>query len=119
MKSGILIAVLFSSIQITNGQPAITNAAGERAGHAVALAAEPFPLSQVHLLDSPFQKAMARDRDYLLNLDCDRLLYNFRRNAGLPTDAKPYGGWEDPGCELRASAQGGVRPCCEQGSRFR
>ena len=30
-------------------------------------------------------------------LTTDRLLYNFRQNAGLPVgDAKPFGGWETP-----------------------
>ena len=40
-------------------------------------------------------------RKYLMALDVDRLLRNFRVNAGLPTDAAPLGGWEAPDCELR------------------
>ncbi|KAG2440382.1 hypothetical protein HXX76_004487 [Chlamydomonas incerta] len=35
-------------------------------------------------------------------LDSDRLLWVFRKNAGLPTPGEPYvGSWEDPNCELR------------------
>src|ERR1043166_1993638 len=62
---------------------------------------EPFPLSAVRLLDSPFRDAMLRDEKYLLDLDADRLLHNFRVNVGLPSSAKPYGGWESPTTELR------------------
>jgi hypothetical protein len=49
---------------------------------------------------------MLRDQKYLLSLDPDRLLRNFRVNVGLPTDAKPYGGWEAPNCELRGHSLG-------------
>jgi len=79
---------------------------------AVILQAQPFPLSQVRLLDSPFRDAMLRDENYLLSLDCDRLLRNFRVNANLPTDAKPYGGWEDPACELRGHTVGHYLSAC-------
>jgi DUF1680 family protein len=78
----------------------------------IALQAQPFPLPQVQLLDSPFRDAMLRDQKYLLSLDCDRLLRNFRVNAGLPTDAKPYGGWEDPNCELRGHSVGHYLSAC-------
>src|ERR1041385_9053495 len=55
--------------------------------------AEEFPLSAVKLLDGPFRHAMEVDRAYLLRLDPDRLLAGFRREAGLPRKADPYGGW--------------------------
>ena len=71
-----------------------------------ARSAEPFPLADVRLLDGPFRDAMLRDQKYLLSLDPDRLLRNFRVNVGLPTDAKPYGGWEAPNCELRGHSLG-------------
>ncbi|MED6210866.1 hypothetical protein PIB30_068195 [Stylosanthes scabra] len=38
---------------------------------------------------------------YLLMLDVDRLLWSFRKNAGVPTPGTPYGGWEDPTIEVR------------------
>ena len=57
--------------------------------------AEPFPLSNVRLLDSPFKAAMDRDGSYLLALDADRLLSGFLENAGLKPKGKKYGGWEE------------------------
>ena len=38
---------------------------------------------------------------YLKSLDPDRLLHNFRVNAGLPSKAKPLEGWEAPSIGLR------------------
>jgi DUF1680 family protein len=73
----------------------------------VPLQALPFQLSQVQLLDGPFRDAMLRDKAYLLSLDPDRLLYNFRVNYGLATsNAAPYGGWEAPGVQLRGHIVG-------------
>ncbi|HEY5043082.1 MAG TPA: beta-L-arabinofuranosidase domain-containing protein [Verrucomicrobiae bacterium] len=78
----------------------------------VTLQAQPFPLTDVRLLDGPFRDAMLRDQAYLLSLDADRLLRNFRVNVGLPTDAKPYGGWEAPNVELRGHAVGHYLSAC-------
>lgn len=64
---------------------------------AVAPQAEPFPLDQVKLLDSPFKQAMELDGKYLLSLDPDRLLSWFRKEAGLQPKASVYGGWEAQG----------------------
>jgi DUF1680 family protein len=73
----------------------------------IPLQAFPFPLRQVELLDGPFREAMLRDKAYLLSLDPDRLLYNFRVNYGLATsNAAPYGGWEAPGVQLRGHIVG-------------
>ena len=60
----------------------------------VPLKAEEFPPSAVRLLDGPFQRAVEIDKAYLLRLEPDRLLAGFRREAGLPKKADPYGGWE-------------------------
>ena len=78
----------------------------------VALQAQPFALSEVRLLDGPFKLAQDLDRQYLLSLDADRLLYSFRVNAGLPSRAKPYGGWEAPSCELRGHSVGHYLSAC-------
>src|SRR5271166_6217169 len=72
----------------------------------VAPQAQAFPLTQVRLLDGPFRDAMLRDQKYLLSLDPDRFLYNFRNNVGLPSLAQPYGGWDSPGCEQRGAMLG-------------
>ncbi|HTL72169.1 MAG TPA: beta-L-arabinofuranosidase domain-containing protein [bacterium] len=68
--------------------------------------AEPFPLTDVRLLDGPFRDAMLRDQKYLLSLEPDRLLHTFRLNVKLSSSAQPLGGWEDPTCDLRGHSLG-------------
>lgn len=63
---------------------------------AVAHSVEPFDLSEVKLLDSPFNRAMELNSKYLLSLTPDRFLHYFRVNAGLNPKAPAYGGWESP-----------------------
>jgi DUF1680 family protein len=62
-----------------------------------------FALSDVRLLAGPFRDAQERDARYLLSLEPDRLLHNFRVNAGLPPKAPVYGGWEseEPWVDIR------------------
>ncbi|WP_031549575.1 glycoside hydrolase family 127 protein [Parvularcula oceani] len=55
----------------------------------------PVPLDRVDLLPSPFLRAVEANLDYLLRLEPDRLLHNFRLYAGLEPKAPIYGGWED------------------------
>src|SRR5215510_8857169 len=76
---------------------------------------EPFPLTSVRLLDGPFLEMQKRGLDYLLSLDPDRLLHTFRLNAGLPTSASPYGGWEGPKVELRGHSLGHYLTACALG----
>jgi hypothetical protein len=78
----------------------------------VPLKAYPFDLQVVRLLDGPFRDAMLRDQKYLLSIDLDRLLYNFRVNAGLPSSARPLGGWEAPDVELRGHSLGHYLSAC-------
>ncbi len=78
----------------------------------VTPAAETFPLRDVRILEGPFRDAQQRDLTYLLGLDPDRLLHTFRLNAGLPTSAKPYGGWEAPDVELRGHSLGHYLTAC-------
>lgn len=75
-------------------------------------ATRPFPLTAVKLLDSPFSEAMKRNGEYLLSLEADRLLHTFRLNAGLPSTAKPLGGWEAPNGELRGHSMGHYLSAC-------
>ena len=70
------------------------------------LAAKPFPLHHVRLLDGPFKTTMELNRRYLRSLDADRMLHTFRLNAGLPSVAEPLGGWEAPDGELRGHCLG-------------
>ena len=65
---------------------------------------ESFELSDVQLHSNTFQyQHQASNLEYLLNLEPDRMLYVFRKNANLSTlGAEPFHGtWEDPWCELR------------------
>ena len=80
--------------------------AGAPVTPVVSPSAQPFALPEVRLLPGPFYDAMVRDQKYLLSLDPDRLLHNFRVNVGIPSSATPYGGWEDPTCELRGHCLG-------------
>jgi hypothetical protein len=83
-----------------------------QAGKKAVIQAYPFDLQQVRLLDGPFRDAMVRDQKYLRSIDLDRLLHMFRITAGLPSPAKPYGGWEEPNVELRGHSLGHYLSAC-------
>jgi uncharacterized protein len=68
---------------------------------------EPFPLAAVRLGPGIFREQEEINARYLDSLTVDRLLYSFRMTAGLPSNATPYQGWEDPTCELRGHFAGG------------
>ncbi|EHA8589726.1 hypothetical protein COCNU_scaffold012102G000010 [Cocos nucifera] len=60
------------------------------------------PLHGVRLdPDSVHGQAQQTNLEYLLLLDPDRLVWSFRKTAGLRTIGQPYGGWEKPDGELR------------------
>jgi DUF1680 family protein len=89
-----------------------TPAPADKVAPVIPLKAVPFDLTDVRLLDGPFRDAMLRDKALLLGFDEDRLLRNFRVNAGLPTNAQPLGGWEAPNCELRGHFVGHYLSAC-------
>ncbi|MBC8026317.1 MAG: glycoside hydrolase family 127 protein [Steroidobacteraceae bacterium] len=62
-----------------------------------------FGLRDVRLGEGPFLAAQKLDEKYLLELEPDRMLHNFRVNAGLEPKAPVYGGWEsiEPWIEIR------------------
>jgi len=66
----------------------------------------PPPPTDARLTDGPFLSAQEANRRVLHRLSVDRLVYNFRINAGLPSSAQPLGGWERPDCELRGHFTG-------------
>jgi DUF1680 family protein len=78
----------------------------------VPFKARAFDLSQVRLLPGPIKDLLERNRKYLLSLSVDRLVHNFRVNAGLPSTAEPLGGWEAPNCELRGHFTGHFMSAC-------
>ncbi len=73
-----------------------------------------FELGDVTLKDEYFTQVTQKDVDFLNTFEPERLLFNFRRTAGLPGKASgPYSGWENTrigghtlGHYLAAAAQG-------------
>ena len=72
----------------------------------------PFDLGEVELGDGPLKRSTEWNREYMLRLPVDRLLHNFRVNAGLPSSATPLGGWEAPKVELRGHFVGHYLSAC-------
>ncbi len=67
------------------------------AGTGPRVRVQPVPLDTVRLKPGPYLTAVEANRAYLLSLDADRLLHNFRASAGLTPKAPVYGGWEARG----------------------
>jgi len=102
-----LLVVLLAIVQATASGGLLGGQRAPRgATDKIPHKASGFELRDVRLLEGPFRDAMLRDQQYLLGLDPDRLLHNFRVNAGLPSSAKPLGGWEAPDVELRGHSVG-------------
>jgi hypothetical protein len=85
-------SLLISASALAIAGPAVAGAA--RAG---VTRARPLPLSAVRLRPSMWATAVETNRDYLLSIDPDRLLHNFRKTAGLQPKGELYGGWEGQG----------------------
>lgn len=72
----------------------------------------PFSPSEVVLNSSWIKEREVLNTNYLHQLDPERLLHNFRVNAGLPSSAKPLEGWESQGCGLRGHFVGHYLSAC-------
>jgi uncharacterized protein len=92
---------LLGSVAAAAAAPSSAYAAAP--GPAVAGGVRYFGLGQVRLGEGPFLVAQKLDEAYLLQLEPDRMLHNFRVNAGLPPKAPVYGGWEsvEPWIDIR------------------
>ena len=54
-----------------------------------------YALSSIKMTDDYMENALEKEIEYLLSLDPDKLLANFRNNAGINVNStQPYGGWE-------------------------
>ena len=73
------------------------NPAGVRVDPVSPPRALPFSPHDVRLLDGMFKDGQDAGVAYLLSLEPDRFLANFRREAGLPPKAEQYPGWERQG----------------------
>lgn len=60
---------------------------------------ECFKLQDVELLNGPFKQAQDLNKKYLLELDADRLLAPFLREAELTQKAQSYTNWENTGLD--------------------
>jgi hypothetical protein len=117
---GLLIIVVSPLMWAQQAQADALNDSNSRVQAVIPLKARAFRLQDVRLLEGPFKHAMELDQKYLLLLDTDRLLHTFRLNAGLPSSAKPLGGWEEPKGELRGHSIGHyMRAAQGQGQRSR
>ena len=76
-------------VSAQNYEPAVKDVITSKAKYS--------PLQDVRLLDSPFLHAMNQNETWMKELDLDRLLSNFRKNANLKPKAEPYGSWESMG----------------------
>jgi DUF1680 family protein len=65
-----------------------------RPAMAAETAAKPVLLESVRLTPSPYLDAVTSNLAYLHRLEPDRLLHNFRKQAGLAPKGEVYGGWE-------------------------
>ncbi|MCC6970408.1 MAG: glycoside hydrolase family 127 protein [Phycisphaerales bacterium] len=92
--------------------PGNEKAASVRVPDAIARAMEPMPIGSVELGVGPIKDAFELNVRYLKSLDPDRLLWGFRKTAGLPTPATPYGGWEGAEVELRGHFVGHYLSAC-------
>lgn len=74
---------------------------------AVHMCAWPFGLSEVQLTDDIFTANRNRGEEFLLGVDDDRMLYNFRDAASLDKKgAEPMVGWDAPECKLKGHTTG-------------
>lgn len=79
---------------------------------SAAIKATPFSHSDVRLTPSWIRQKADLNRGYLYRLDPERLLHNFRVNAGIHSTAMPLEGWESPGCGLRGHFTGHYLSAC-------
>lgn len=98
-----LIVVLFALNLIFVGSGAFSQNISSNSDIVKAL---PFPNASVTLKPSWIKDREHLNTAYLKSLDPDRLLHNFRVNAGLPSTAKPLEGWEAPNSGLRGHFTG-------------
>lgn len=75
---------------------------GATAGRAAGAFLSEASLHDVRLEPgSLYWRAQQTNLEYLLLLDVDRLVWSFRKQAGLTAPGTPYGGWEGPDVQLR------------------
>lgn len=89
----LLTSALFAGFSLP-AEPLDSSHAPARVNPAAPLKAKPFTLFDVRLLDGPFKDGQDIAVKYLLSLEPDRFLANFRKESGLKPKAEQYPGWE-------------------------
>ncbi len=79
---------------LTAADPLDVSRAPAKVQPAVPPKARPFSLHDVRVTGGPFKTGQDIAVAWLLSLEPDRFLANFRKEAGLPPRAEHYGGWE-------------------------
>ena len=97
MKKALCVFVSLCSISMALAQPVV----------------QQFPLSDVKLLPSRFQRNMQRDSAWIASIPVNRLLHSFRNTAGVYSALEggydaglKLGGWESLDCDLRGHITG-------------
>ncbi len=99
--------ILFSAVIFLFCQKAISQPFLEKENRPLE-----FSNKDVILYDSWIKHRETLNTDYLHKLDPDRLLHNFRVNAGIKSDAQPLEGWEAPKIGLRGHFVGHYLSAC-------
>ena len=107
-----ILAAYLGATCVATCDPLADSGSKVKVPSVVPMKAQAFALPDVRLLGGPFKHAMEVNQSYLLLLETDRLLHTFRLNAGLPSAARPLGGWEEPKCELRGHFVGHYLSAC-------
>jgi len=105
----LLMEILFSSINILYAQtpPDWENPFLDKDKRPIA-----FSTKDVVLSESWIKQREAVNTGYIYQFDPDRLLHNFRINAGIESKAQPLEGWESPNVGLRGHFVGHYLSAC-------
>jgi DUF1680 family protein len=105
----ILLGILFSSISFLYAQtlPGVENQFLDKDRRPIA-----FSTKDVVLSESWIKQREAVNTQYIYQFDPDRLLHNFRINAGIESKAQPLEGWESPNVGLRGHFVGHYLSAC-------
>jgi len=103
----VLDPLKFDPSNLTGTDPGVTHA-------LPILTAIPFRLEDVRILDPDLLRMREQTLNYLLGLNSDRLLHNFRVNAKLPSSAEPLYNRESPTNGWRGHYVGHFLSACSQ-----
>lgn len=97
MRKLFTVALVLASFSIALADSISSSQQQGKVNLAAPPLAEPFPLAAVRITGGQFKQGQDIAAKYLLSLEPDRFLANFRKDAGLEPRAKHYGGWEIQG----------------------